>query len=133
MSFPTKVVAAVSPGDIWTYPARTMTELSTSDTAPWLKATGIVEHDLLDVPASVREVVINIKEMGSVELATQILTFRVYRYSTVGWIFDDSVDVVPSEKDVLTISNVHGHSKITMQPALITQQNYLLPYVIYYQ
>lgn len=119
--------------DIWTYATRTTTELSTVGTTTWLKATGIVEADLLDIPVSVREVVINIEEMGTVELATQVITFRIYRFSGGAWIFDDSVEVVPSEKDVLTLSNVHGHSKITMQPVLITVQNYILPYVIYYQ
>jgi len=120
-------------GQIWTYTTRTTTELSTTGTTTWFKATGTAEADLLDIPVSVREVVINIKEMGTVEPATQVLTFRIYRFSGGVWIFDDSVEVVPSEKDVLTLSNVHGHSKITMQPALITVQNYILPYVIYYQ
>ena len=108
-------------------------DFPTIGTVTWLQATGVVEADLLDIPASVREVVINIEEMGAIELATQVITFRTYRLSGASWVFDDSVEMVPSEKDVLTLSNVHGHSKITMQPALVTVQNYILPYVIYYQ
>ncbi len=123
----------VTEADIWAYANRTMTEQTDTGTAPWLKASGTTETDLLEVATSIREVVINIKEMGTLEPGTQVLTFRIYRYTDGNWVFDDSVDVVPSEKDVLTVSDVHGRMKITMEPSAETQQNYTLPYTLYYQ
>ena len=123
----------VTEADIWAYATRTMTEQTDTGTATWLKASGTTETDLLEVAASVREVVIDISEMGSVEPGTQVLTFSVYRYIDGSWVFDDSVDVVPSEKDVMTVSDVHGRMKITMEPSAETQQDYTLPYTLYYQ
>lgn len=123
----------VTEEDIWAYANRTMTERTDTGTAPWLKASGTTETDLLEVATSIREVVINIKEMGTLEPGTQVLTFRIYRYTNDEWVFDDSVDVIPSEKDVLTVSDIHGQMKITMEPSAETQQDYSLPYTLYYQ
>ena len=126
----------VTEADIWAYPTRVITgaiEVSATGTVAWLKASGTTETLLLEVAASVREIVIDISEMGSVEPGTQVLTFRVYRYMNGGWVFDDSVDVVPDEKDVLTVSDVHGQMKIMMEPSAETQQDYSLPYTLYYQ
>jgi len=100
----------------------------------WLKATGIAEADMIEIDEFwTRELVIGIKEMSDTEPGTQVLTFRVYRYIGGQWMFDDSVDVVPSDKEVVTVSDVHGRVKITMQPKEETQQNYTLPYTLYYQ
>ncbi len=119
MSFPTKV----SSNEISDYVGN----------ATWLKASGTNETDLLEVTDSIREIVIDIKEMGSLEPGTQVLTFRIYRYMDGGWVFDDSVDLVPAEMDVMTVSDVYGRIKITLEPEAETQQNYTLPYTIYYQ
>ena len=108
----------------------TSTQVGTVD---WLKAYGTAEHDLFEITATMRELLIVVKEMGSVEPASQVLTFRLYRYEDGAWQFDDSVDVVPAEKDVMTVSGVHGRTKVTMQPSLETQQDYDLPYALYYQ
>jgi len=134
MSFPTRLgITSVDQAAIWAYTTRTMTEETDTGTAPWLKASGTTETGILEVAASVREVVIDISEMGSVEPGTQVLTFRIYRYIDGSWVFDDSVDVVPSEKDVMTVSDVHGRMRITMEPSAETQQDYSLPYTLYYQ
>lgn len=130
--FPPRTGGA-SAAAIWAYATRTITEQSTTATVTWYQATGIVEADLLDIPVSVTEVVIDIRQMSLLELPTQVITFRIYRNIGGVWTFDDSVEVVPSEKEVITLSNVHGHSKITMQPALITVGDYVLPYVNYNQ
>ncbi|MBA7684306.1 hypothetical protein ES703_92699 [subsurface metagenome] len=104
------------------------------DTAEWLKATGIAEADLIEIDEFwTRELVIGIKEMSDTEPGTQVLTFRVHRYIDGQWMFDDSVDVVPSDKEVVTVSDMHGRVKITMQPKEETQQDYTLPYTLYYQ
>lgn len=103
-------------------------------TLSWLKASGTAEAVLMDYDKYwTREFVIGIKEMSDTEPAAQVLTFRVYRYINLQWMFDDSVDVVPSEKDVVTISGVFGPTRLTMEPLVETQQNYSLPYTLYYQ
>ena len=123
----------VTEADIWAYANRTITEVTETGTVTWLKASGTTETDLLQVIASVKEIIIDISEMGSVEPGTQVLTFRIYRYIDGSWVFDDSVDVVPSEKDVMTVSDVQGRMKVTMEPDAETQQNYILPYTLYYR
>ena len=126
----------VTEADIWAYPTRVITgatEISATGTVVWQKPSGTTETDLLEVATSIKEIIINISEMGIEELEGQALTFRIYRYVDGIWVFDDSVDVVPSEKDVMTVSDVQGRMKITMEPLVETQQSYILPYTAYYR